>query len=454
MLPKSLLASGSSWALFREAASLAHLAGPIAAVALLNMGMSLIDAVMLGRLGSKELAAVAVVSDLYSIVFYLSTGFVLVLAPLIAEARGAGRTGDLRHLLRAGMVAAVIVAGPAGLLVCAVPLALRGLGVSPDLVAMGQGYALFMGGTAALLVVAVLWRTVLAAYERPRIFLGFAAAALPLKAFGNHVFIHGTEVVPALGPTGAGAASLLVAAFMAGGLTLYVALAPALRPLHLFEPPWRPGARIEGAHVAAVLRQGLPTGLGSLGEVGLFLVATPLVALFGSQAMAAHIIALRATGVLYAVQNSFGQAASIRIAHARGSGDDGLYRRRLHSAVLAAGALAVLAVGLLLALAAWSDGLAVADPAQVKNLLAIVAFVHVPLAIGTVALGVLRGHQDLRVPMMTTNASYWGVGLPLIGLLAFGLNLQEHGVWLGIGIGALCAALCSGRRLHRTVAAS
>lgn len=437
----------------RETGALMRLAGPIAAIALLNMGMSLTDVVMVGRLGAGALAAVAVVSDLYSIVFYVATGFVLVLGPMIAEARGAGRMGEVRPLIRAGMAAAALTAGPAAALVWVAPRLLQGLGVAPQMVASGEDYARLMSGTVAVLVFVVLWRTVLAAHERPQVFLVFAAAALPLNALGNHVFIYGAWGIPALGVTGAGASSLLVAVLMAIGLSVYTATAPDLRALRLFAAPWRADSRIEPGRVGAILRQGLSMGLGSLGEVGLFLLATPLVALFGSQAMAAHIIALRITGVLYAVENSLGQAASIRIAHALGRGDRALLRLRMESAVFAAGGFGLLAMGLLVALAEAVPGMGLPAADSASRLLLVVAAVHVPLAFGTVALGVLRGHRDLRVPMVTTNASYWGVGLPMVGLLAFGLDLQEHGVWLGLGGGALCAALCSGRRLRRTAAA-
>ncbi|MFA7431651.1 MAG: MATE family efflux transporter, partial [Rhodospirillaceae bacterium] len=390
---------------------------------------------------------------------YVATGLVLVLGPLIAEARGAGWPDEVRQLIRSGMVAAVLAAGPAAALVWVCPSLLHLIGVPPEMVAAGQGYAHMMSGTVALLVIVVLWRTVLAAHERPHAFVWFAVAALPLKALGNHVFIHGAWGIPALGVTGAGASSLLVAALMAIGLTFYAATTSVFRGLRLFAAPWDPASV---GRVMSILRQGVPMGLGSLGEVGLFLIATPLVAMFGPQAMAAHIIALRITGVLYAAENSLGQAASIRIAHALGTGDDALRRQRVSSAMLAAGVLGLTAMAVLAASAEGVPGLFLAadDAAsrgasdQAARLILVVAIVHVPLAFGTVALGVLRGHKDWRVPMVTTNASYWCVGLPVVGVLAFGLNLQEHGVWLGLGTGAVCAALCSGRRLRRMVSSA
>ena len=61
---------------FNEVAKLAALAGPLTATALVNMGISITDVIMMGWLGPLELATGAVTSDFYSIVFYLAAGVV------------------------------------------------------------------------------------------------------------------------------------------------------------------------------------------------------------------------------------------------------------------------------------------------------------------------------------------------------------------------------------------
>jgi Na+-driven multidrug efflux pump len=50
-------------------------ASPIVLIGLLNMAMSVVDAVMLGRYDAEGFAAAVVVSDLHSIVFNFSAGF-------------------------------------------------------------------------------------------------------------------------------------------------------------------------------------------------------------------------------------------------------------------------------------------------------------------------------------------------------------------------------------------
>ncbi len=65
----------SGRARFSEAKSLLRLAAPIAAIALVSMGMSATDAAMVARLfGADALAAVAVGSDLFPILYYFGAG--------------------------------------------------------------------------------------------------------------------------------------------------------------------------------------------------------------------------------------------------------------------------------------------------------------------------------------------------------------------------------------------
>ncbi|NIO39312.1 MAG: MATE family efflux transporter, partial [Burkholderiales bacterium] len=64
--------------------------------------MSITDTVMMGWVGPVALAAGAVVSDLYSIVYYFMAGILSASAALIAQALGARRGAEVRRVLRQG----------------------------------------------------------------------------------------------------------------------------------------------------------------------------------------------------------------------------------------------------------------------------------------------------------------------------------------------------------------
>jgi len=439
-----------------EVRALVGIAVPMAGVGLVNMGMSITDTVMIGWLGTSELAAGAVVSDLYSIVFYMTSGVLLALGPMIAEAIGAGRDADVRRIVRQGLVAAAIVAGPAALAVLNTDIVLRAFGVGENIIAIGRGYAEMSALTIMAMLFVAVWRNVFAACGHPRVFLVATLLALPLNAVLNGAFMYGWGPLPAFGLTGAGIASASVAGCLAVGLGVFAAVNPSLRRYNLFRRIWR----VDVAKLRELFRIGLPIGFSSLAEYGIWLISTVTVSLFGAEVLAAHAVALRMAGVAYAVPVSLAQAASIRVGHAVGKGDWAALQRSVSTAMIAgiAGCAALLAV--LVALRnviplAFLSG-SVAGGAEVSALAAVLLVLlgAVMLADGplAIAVGVLRGLKDTRAPLAMAVVGYWVVGAPLGLLLAFSLHWGAIGIWGGILAGIAVTGMLSCARLHARLA--
>ena len=62
-------------------------------------------------------------------------------------------------------------------------------------------------------------------------------------------------------------------------------------------------------------------------------------------------------------------------------------------------------------------------------------------AMQVMALGLLRGMQDTRVPMIMATVRYWVIGMPAGYFLGFTLGLGGGGLWLGLVIGLTVAAV-------------
>jgi MATE family multidrug resistance protein len=57
------------------------------------------------------------------------------------------------------------------------------------------------------------------------------------------------------------------------------------------------------------------------------------------------------------------------------------------------------------------------------------------------ALGLLAGVQDTRIPMAFAAVSYWGIGIPASYVLAFPMGYGAVGLWLGLVVGLVCASI-------------
>jgi MATE family multidrug resistance protein len=180
-LPRPAPRSASRRALAAEAHSILRLAAPIALIALVAMGMGVTDTVMVSRLfGAEALAAVAVGSDLYSIVYYFGAGVLSGLAPFYTAAVVRADAAERARLERIGQVAVALVAALLMPVVWTAPDWLAAAGLDAALLDLGRGYTRAMALTLLPMLGVVLYRTMLTAAEKPRVFLRVTLAMLPL----------------------------------------------------------------------------------------------------------------------------------------------------------------------------------------------------------------------------------------------------------------------------------
>lgn len=94
-----------------EPRAMLRLAVPIMLIALVNVGMSITDTVMVSAsFGPEALAAVAVGSDFYSILFYLGAGTIGGLVPFYAAAVARSDPSERTRLERIGLVIVLMLA--------------------------------------------------------------------------------------------------------------------------------------------------------------------------------------------------------------------------------------------------------------------------------------------------------------------------------------------------------
>ena len=83
-------------------------------------------------------------------------------------------------------------------------------------------------------------------------------------------------------------------------------------------------------------------------------------------------------------------------------------------------------------------------------LLALAAVFQIMDAMQVMALGLLRGIHDTKVPMIAATVSYWLIGIPAGYVLGFSFGMGGIGLWLGLVIGlAFAATLMMGRFWRR-----
>jgi MATE family multidrug resistance protein len=272
---------------------------------------------------------------------------------------------------------------------------------------------------------------------------------LPLNAIGNYIFMTGIGPVPALGPTGAGVSTLLVAVASLATLAIIARRAsPAVSASSLA------ATAFDRRGLVAVLRVGIPIGIISVTELGIYLGATLYAATLGAAEVAAHTLTLRTAGVAYAIPAALLQASMVRMARAESLGDERAARAVVTSSLVLSLTFGTLLFALLAGIAqplatsffdASAAGIVAAQiAAGLLILLGAIEFVASP---GLAAAGLLRGRKDTRAPMIYVLIGYWAISAPLGIYLCEVQELGITGIWFGLGAGTLVTAVLTIGRL-------
>ena len=186
----------------REIRATARLAGPLIGGQLTMVGMNFTDTVMAGRLDAAALAAVAVGSSVWASIMLFSTGVLMVLAPSVAQAEGAGERRRVAPLTRQTFWVSLALAVLGVLVAANLRPVLELLRVDPAIVPDAAGYlrALCWGVPAWAVYMVLRSMSEGLGATRPTLYFGLVGLAVNVPA--DWVLMYGKLGLPALGADG------------------------------------------------------------------------------------------------------------------------------------------------------------------------------------------------------------------------------------------------------------
>ena len=421
------------------------LALPLASAQVAQAATGFIDTLMTGKLGSNALAAVGLGSTLFMFLALLGINVTAAVSSLVAEAHGANQQRAIAPITEQGLWLALLVSMPTVLFLTHVEPCLRLLGQDSRIISLTVPYldAIAWGYFPAI-VFAVL-RNFVSALSRPRSVLVIMVMAVGLNGLANYSLMFGKWGLPALGVAGTGWASTLTYWSMAIALLAYILLHPEFRAYQLF----RTLHRFRWRQFRAIAVLGIPMGISSLFESGLFCTATVLAGQLGVTVLAAHQIALQTAALTFMVPLGISQATTVRVGQYLGQRDpQGVKMAGYVGIGLGMGFMGLMAIAFLtlprLIISAYLDMSAPENQAVIAtavSLLAVGGMFQLVDGIQVIAAGALRGLQDTAVPMAIGLVAYWGVGFTTSYLAAFHWGWEGVGLWSGLAIGLAIAAV-------------
>ena len=418
--------------------------------------IGIVDNIMVGKLGSTELAAVSLGNSLIFIAMSLGIGFSTAITPIVAEANAENDISKIRSAFHHGLFLCTILGILLfGLVVLAKPI--MGLLHQPkEVITLAMPYLDWVAFSLVPLIIYQGYKQFADGLSMTKVSMYAIIMANIVHVIINYCLIYGFWIFPKMGILGAGLGTVIsriaMVTFMHIILTRKEQLKEYFKDFSFDE--------INKSTLKKIIDLGFPSALQMLFEVVLFTAAIWLCGNIGKTSQAANQIALSLASMTFMVAMGLSVVSMIRISHQKGLND---YKQL----IIVARSIFLLAIILEIVFAFLFVALHQVLPYMFLNmenqsqlldnkevviiaskLLLVAAVFQISDGIQVVVLGALRGLQDVKIPMYITFVAYWVVGFPISFYLGEYTSLKAIGVWIGLFAGLSVAALFLFIRFH------
>ncbi|SDN07037.1 MATE family efflux transporter [Kriegella aquimaris] len=407
------------------------------------------DNVMVGQLGTAELAAVSLGNSFVFIAMSLGIGFSTAITPLVAEADGAGHKADGKSALKHGLVLCTFLGlSLFGLILLSKPL-IHLMRQPPEVVELALPYLDLVAFSLVPLIMFQAFKQFSEGLSQTKYPMYATIIANVVNIVLNYLFIFGSMGFPKLGIVGAAIGTLVSRIVM---LIFIWILLKNKKKFHDYVTGFN-FKKIEKKVMNKIISLGFPSALQMFFEVAIFTAAIWLSGVLGKNPQAANQIALNLSSMTFMVGMGLGVAAMIRVGNQKGLQSFKELRRIAISIFFLTFLLEIVFAILFLVGRFWfptlyldeKDLVNIIDNTEVieltAKLLFVAAFFQISDGIQVVVLGALRGLQDVKIPTWMTFVAYWLIGFPISFYLGLYTELESTGIWIGLLTGLTASAI-------------
>ena len=425
------------------------LAAPVMLGMLGHTFVSFVDNIMVGQIGTAELAAVSLGNSFMFIAMSLGIGFSTAVTPLIAEADSANNFKQAKSTFKHGLFLCTVLGIVLFLGVYFAKPLLYLMQQPQEVVALAIPYLDLVAFSLIPLIVFQALKQFSDGMSMTRYPMYATLIANIVNIVLNYLLIFGKFGFPTLGIVGAAYGTVISRFIMLAYLWWLLAKKERTKALvtniKLFV--------LEKLMLQKLINLGAPSAMQMLFEVAIFTAAIWLSGLLGKNAQAANQIALNLSSMTFMVAMGLSVASMIRVGNQKGL-QKFKELRRIAFSIFLLGILLAIFFGSIFFLfhkslpkiyidftdaANYTDNLEVVRIAS--QLLFAAAIFQISDTIQVVVLGALRGLQDVKIPTIITFISYWVIGFPISYFLGKASMYGSFGIWLGLLAGLSTAAI-------------
>jgi len=402
--------------------------------------VAFVDNIMVGQIGTAELAAISLANSFMFIAMSLGIGFSTAITPLIAEADGEGSFEVGKSTFKHGLFLCTVLSILLFLGVFFAEPMLHLMKQPPEVVELAIPYLNLVAVSLIPLVIFQAFKQFsdgmsMTKYPMYAILIGNV-----INVVLNYLFIFGKFGFPELGIVGAAIGTLvsrlIIVIFLWYLLSQHYKSRSFVLNIKIF--------KLSKKMIKKLYSIGFPSAMQMFFEVAIFTAAIWLSGILGKNPQAANQIALNLSSMTFMVAMGLSVTAMIRVGNQKGLKRYIDLRRIAFSIFMIATLFAVVFAILFFLFSGILPKmyLDINDPTKMvdnyevitiaSKLLLIAAVFQITDTIQVVALGALRGMQDVKIPTFITFISYWLIGFPISYYLSLYTDYKSAGIWIGL----------------------
>lgn len=426
-----------------------QLAAPVILGMLGHTLVSFVDNIMVGQIGTAELAAVSLGNSFMFIAMSVGIGFSTAITPLIAEADSAKDFIKGKSSFKHGLFLCTVLGLLLFLLVFFAKPLMYLMKQPVEVVELAIPYLDLVAVSLIPLIIFQGFKQFSDGLSMTRYPMYATIVANIVNVVLNYLLIFGKFGFPELGIVGAAYGTLISRIIM------------VLHLWYLLKGKDKSKAYVtqikllvlDKLMLKKLLNLGAPSAMQMFFEVAIFTSAIWLSGLLGKNPQAANQIALNLSSMTFMVAMGLSVASMIRVGNQKGL-KAYFELRRIAFSLFLMGLLFATFFAIIFFLfhkelpmiyVDFNDTKNLVDNTEVvtiaSKLLIAAAIFQISDSIQVLVLGALRGLQDVKIPTLITFISYWLIGFPVSWFLGKEDAYGSFGIWLGLLAGLTTAAI-------------
>lgn len=431
------------------------LALPLIATEIIYTSNNFLATVMVSRLGVKQLAASALVWNIYTVLTIFFIGIFSAVGVMIAQHFGFQSKKNISICFKLGLILAVIFTLPMTFILFFSPKFLIWTNQDPAVIKVAEPFFKSLAWTMLPLNIWIIIQQFFIGITKTKIVGLMSIFLMPLELFFYYGFIFGKFGLPELGISGIGYGIAISYSLILIPFIFYLCFSRKIASYHLFEN-WQ---EVKLKLLIELIKVGIPIGIAWVTEVIFFAIIAILMGVISVTTLAAYQISYQYLMIVLSILFALDQSTAMRIGN-----EIACNKCNKMKIIYVANVLIGIGISLIFSIfyIKFPDvaiGLDISvSSKQLKDVtieaarfFPIVAVLLLTDSLRMIGSGALRGLKDTKMQMIITSIGLWAISLPICYLLAFKFQWGGVGLWWGMVIGFFITSLMISIRFNQIV---